>query len=151
MFQPVSTPLQDSIRFLQILRPHTHQHALRFACPDWSGRIYRVSTFHLVTFTDDLDSSRTPVEQHSRMATLESHILSTHLLVQASVCLARFFLTTLQMFACADLIIQSQPSPESDYQEGFHLTISSPVIKTFGTLLKGLHTPSSARWQHAFP
>jgi hypothetical protein len=78
-----------------------------FACPDWSGRIYGFTTFRLVT-TDNLDPSRTPVEQRSRMATLESHNLSTNLFgLSLPVWLARFFLTTLQMFAYADLIIQS--------------------------------------------
>ena len=79
-----------------------------FACSAFfTERIYGLTTFRLVT-TDNLDPSRTPVEQRSRMATLESHNLSTYLFgMSLPVWLARFFLTTLQMFACADPIIQS--------------------------------------------
>ena len=35
--QPVSTPLQDSIRFFRHLTPYLQQHALRLACPEGKG------------------------------------------------------------------------------------------------------------------
>ena len=35
--QPVSTPLQDSIRFFRPLSPYLQQHALRLACPEGEG------------------------------------------------------------------------------------------------------------------
>ncbi|HDO06100.1 MAG TPA: hypothetical protein ENG85_00285 [Bacteroidetes bacterium] len=109
MFQPVSIPLQNGFCFLQILLS-----AYPTACLAVSPahiymyeRIYGLTTFRLVT-TDNLDPSRTPVEQRSRMATLESHTLSTNLFgLSLPVWLARFFLTTLQMFAYADLVIPS--------------------------------------------
>ena len=44
--QPVSTPLQDGLRFSHHLSPYLLQHALRLACP--RGRRHEVITFHVI-------------------------------------------------------------------------------------------------------
>ena len=43
--QPVSTPLQDGLRFFHHLSPYLLQHALRLACP--RGRRHEVTTFRV--------------------------------------------------------------------------------------------------------
>ena len=45
MSQPISTPLQDGLRFFHHFSPYLPQHALRLACP--RGQRHEVATFHI--------------------------------------------------------------------------------------------------------
>ncbi len=137
--QPVSTPLQDDLRFFHHLSPYLPQHALRLACP--KGRRPGVTTFH-VSDSKYLRSTLSAGGSVARVGCSESppsHPLT--ILVQASQLLWLVYIH--DSYKCSltlTLVSYPNPSPGWSFQERFHLTASTPFAQAnFGALSGRLH------------
>jgi hypothetical protein len=68
--QPVSTPLQDGLRFFHHLSSYLLRHALRLACP--KGRRHEVTTFHIID-SEYLRSALSAGGDSARVGRSQSH------------------------------------------------------------------------------
>jgi len=140
MSQPVSTPLQDGLRFFHLLAPYLPQHALRLACHKGEGMGLPRSTY---LTANTLGPLTLPVGVLP-VSDVQQPIRTTHLpfLVQALQLL--WLVNVHDSYKCSltlTIVSYPNPSPGWSFQERFHLTASTPFAQAnFGALSGRLHT-----------
>jgi hypothetical protein len=136
--QPVSTPLQSSIRFFRHLPPYLQQHALRLACPKGEGMELSRSAYSTSNTLGPLclPVGVLPVSDGPRISDPP-----TYLLVQASQSLWLVKLhDSYENSLSLTIISYPNPLPGWNFQERFNLTVSTPYHRYFGALSGRLHT-----------
>ena len=136
--QPVSTPLQDSVRSFLSLLPIPPSARLAVSLP--KGRWHGAGTFRVFD-NEYLWSTLYRWGCCPCRTTLNTSEPPTYLLVQARQLL---WLVknhdSYEHSLMLTIVSYPNPSPGRSFPERFHLTVSTPYLRTFGALSGRLHT-----------